>query len=117
MSPTAPTFVTLNNELNKAHGRIRELEARETELVAHNRTLCAVMEELTNADHPRKTADITPSSDKDSDGGLSTGDHLKHPRQRPGPTPQPPRPAVNPTSPRASATGTSRVKTRRFPYV
>ena len=31
MSPTAPTFVTLNDQLNKAHRRIRELQARETE--------------------------------------------------------------------------------------
>jgi cell division protein FtsB len=45
VSPTAPTFVTLNNQLNKAHHRIRQLEARETELVAHNRTLCALIEE------------------------------------------------------------------------
>ena len=34
MSPTAPTFVVLNDQLTKAHRRIRELEARETELLA-----------------------------------------------------------------------------------
>lgn len=34
MSPAAPTFGTLNNQLNKAHQRIRELEAREAELLA-----------------------------------------------------------------------------------
>lgn len=51
MSPTAPTYVTLNNQLTQAHSRIRELEARETELVAHNRTLCAVMDELSNEEH------------------------------------------------------------------
>ncbi len=34
MSPTSPTFVALNDQLNKAHRRIRELEARELELVA-----------------------------------------------------------------------------------
>ena len=28
MSPTAPTIVTLNDQLNKAHRRIRELQAR-----------------------------------------------------------------------------------------
>jgi hypothetical protein len=41
MSPTRPTFVTLNDRLNKAHHRIRELEARETELLAQVRTLSA----------------------------------------------------------------------------
>jgi hypothetical protein len=46
MSPTAPNFGTLNDQLNKAHRRIRELEARETELVAHNRALCAAIEKL-----------------------------------------------------------------------
>jgi hypothetical protein len=52
MSPTAPTFVTLNDQLNKAHRRIRELQARETELLAQNRTLCAVINELTDDDPP-----------------------------------------------------------------
>lgn len=46
MSPTAPTIVTLNDQLNKAHRRIRELQARETELLNQNRTLCAVIAEL-----------------------------------------------------------------------
>jgi hypothetical protein len=62
MSPTAPTFVTLNNQLAKAHRRIRELEARETELVAHNRILCAAIEGLTE-DHPCRAADVTSSLD------------------------------------------------------
>jgi hypothetical protein len=53
VSPTAPTFGTLNDQLNKAHHRIRELKVRETELLAHNRTLCAVVTELTNDDHAR----------------------------------------------------------------
>ena len=48
MSPTAPTLVTLNDQLNKAHHRIRELQARETELLAQNRTLRAVITELTD---------------------------------------------------------------------
>jgi hypothetical protein len=48
MSPAAPTFVILNARLIKAHHRIRELEARESELVARNRTLCAVNEQLTS---------------------------------------------------------------------
>ena len=46
MSPTAPTLVTLNDQLNKAHQRIRELQAREAELLAQNRTLCAIITEL-----------------------------------------------------------------------
>jgi hypothetical protein len=43
VSPTSPTFVALNLQLNKAHGRIRELEARETDLLTRNRILCAVI--------------------------------------------------------------------------
>jgi hypothetical protein len=49
MSPTAPTFVTLNDQLHRAHRRIRELEARETELFADNRTLRAAITELTSS--------------------------------------------------------------------
>jgi hypothetical protein len=116
MSPTAPTLVTLNNQLNKAHRRIRELEARETELVAHNTTLCAVIEELTEG-HPR-AADVTASADDGGDGRPNTGDPFKHPRQRlGGPTPQSPTPVVNPTPAGASTAGADRVKTMRFPFV
>jgi hypothetical protein len=43
MSPTTPTFATLNNRLNKAHHRIRELEARETELLGQVKTLSAAI--------------------------------------------------------------------------
>ena len=50
MSPTAPTIVRLNDQLNKAHRQIRELQARETELLAQNRNLCAVITELTDED-------------------------------------------------------------------
>jgi cell division protein FtsB len=49
MSPTSPTFIALNQQLNKAHQRIRELEARETDLLARNRTLCAVIAEFTTS--------------------------------------------------------------------
>jgi hypothetical protein len=56
VSPTAPTFGTLNDQLTKAHRRIRELEARETELLAHNRTLRAVITEITHADHSQVPA-------------------------------------------------------------
>ena len=60
MSPTAPTIVTLNDQLNKAHRRIRELQARETELLAQNRTLCAVITELTDED-ARTAAELCSS--------------------------------------------------------
>jgi hypothetical protein len=43
MSPTRPTFTALNDRLNKAHNRIRELEARETELLARVGTLGAAI--------------------------------------------------------------------------
>ena len=57
MSPAAPTFGTLNDQLNKAHHRIRELEAREAELLAQNSALCAVITELTHDDHARTAAE------------------------------------------------------------
>jgi len=117
VSPTTPTLVTLNDQLNKAHNRIRELEARETELLAHNRTLRAAITELTHDDHPRTPADLTSSSDDGSDG-FGIGNHPgKHTSQRLGPKPQSQKPLVNPASAPASATGTTRVKTRRFPNV
>jgi hypothetical protein len=56
VSPTAPTFVILNDELIKAHRRIRELEARATALLAQNRALCAVITELTDDNHARSAA-------------------------------------------------------------
>ena len=62
MSPTAPTFVTLNDRLNKAHRRIRELQARETELLAHNRTLHAVITELTDDDHAHRRRTLLESA-------------------------------------------------------
>ena len=113
MSPTAPTFVTLNDQLTRAHRRIRELEARKTELLAHNRALRAALSALTDDDHPRTAASLTASSVDDSDG-FRIGDHRdKHTHQRLGPQPQSQKPLVNP----ASATGATRVKTRRFPHV
>jgi hypothetical protein len=84
VSPTAPTFVTLNDQLTKAHSRIRELEARETELLARNRTLRAVITELTHDDHPR-TAELASLSNDGSDG-FGIGDHPgKHTHRRPRP--------------------------------
>jgi hypothetical protein len=56
VSPTSPTFVALNQQLNKAHHRIRELEARETDLLARNRTLCAVITENTTS--PQWSQDV-----------------------------------------------------------
>jgi hypothetical protein len=58
VSPTAPTFGILNDRLANAHRRIRELEARETELLAHNSTLRAVIDELTDKDHSRSAAEL-----------------------------------------------------------
>lgn len=117
MSPTAPTFVTLNDQLNKAHRRIRELEARATELFADNRTLRAAIIELTDADHPRTAAVLTSSSNDASDG-LGIGDQRgKHTHSRLVPGPQSQKPLVKPAAAPASAKGVNPVKTRRFPYV
>jgi hypothetical protein len=115
VSPTAPTFGTLNDQLNKAHHRIRELEARETELLAHNRTLCAVITELTHDDDAR-AAELTSLTNDGSDG-FGIGDRVpEHTSQRLGPAPRaqtlaPPGPSS------VSPAGTTHVKTRRFPYV
>jgi hypothetical protein len=48
LSPTPPSFVALNDRLNKAHRRIRELESGEAELLAQISTLRAVVTELTH---------------------------------------------------------------------
>ena len=82
MSPTAPTFGTLNDQLNKAHHRIRELKARETELLAHNKTLCAVVTELINDEHARTAAELGSSplhawsANDGSDGRRGIGDQV-----------------------------------------
>ena len=116
MSPTAPTLVTLNDQLNKAHQRIRELQAREIELLAQNRTLHAVITELTDED-ARTAAELcssplpTPSS---NDVRFGVGEHAS---QGLGPAAQSPTPAQSSAPASAPATGRSRVKTRRSPYV
>ena len=117
MSPTAPTFATLNDQLNKAHRRIRELQARETDLLAQNRTLHAVITELTD-DDARTAAELcsrplpTPSS-RDVRVGIG-----KQASQRLGTAAQSPTPAKRSApTPAASGTGRARVKTRRSPYV
>ena len=118
MSPTAPTFATLNDELNKAHRRIRELQARETEVLAQNRTLCAVITELIHEDHPRTAAELTSSPNDGSDDRFGIGDQVgSHTSQRPSPAERSPAPAKPPESASASGTGAARVKTRRFPHV
>ena len=117
MSPTAPTLVTLNDQLNKAHRRIRELQARETELLAQNRTLCAVITELTHDDHAGTAAGLcssplpTPSS---SDVRSGIGEHAS---QGLGPAAPSPTPAKSSAPTPASGAGRNRVKTRRSPYV
>jgi hypothetical protein len=118
MSPTAPTFATLNNELTKAHRRIRELQARETELLAQNRTLCTAITELTHEDARTPTdrcsipLPIPTSSDVRFDIGDQVGSHTS---QRLSPAERSPAPVKPPR--RSSGSGTARVKTRRFPYV
>jgi hypothetical protein len=111
VSPTAPTFITLNDQLNKAHHRIRELEARETELLAHNRTLCALITELTHDDHPRTAAELTSSSNESGDG-FGVGDQLsQHTRRRRLDKAASQALAENPAP--ANGTGTNRMRTRR----
>jgi hypothetical protein len=117
MSPTGPTFFTLNNQLTKAHRRIRDLEARETELLARNKLLCAVIDELTDDDCQRQAANVTASSDNCGEGRLNIGDAIERACHRIGPTGPSTKPAANSTSAGAPATGTTRAKTRRFPYV
>ena len=119
MSPTAPTLVTLNDQLNKAHQRIRELQARETELLAQNRTLHAVITELTDKD-TRTAAELcssplpTSPPHDGSDGRFGIGEHAS---QGLGPAAQSPTPAKSSAPAPASGTGRTRVKTRRSPYV
>ena len=117
MSPTAPTFATLNDQLNKAHRRIRELQARETALLAQNRTLCAVITDFIHED-PRAAAELTSSPGDGSDDRFGIGDQVgEHTSQRPSPAQRSPAPATPPELASASGTGAARVKTRRFPYV
>ena len=115
MSPTAPTLVTLNDRLNKAHQRIRELQARETELLTQNRTLHAVITELTDED-ARTAAELCSSplpAPSSSDVRVGMGVHAS---QRLGTAAQSPTPAKSSAPTPASGTGRNR-KTRRSPYV
>jgi len=119
VSPTAPTFSTLNDRLNKAHRRIRELEARETELLAQNRALGIAIVELTDDDSARNYTEppSIPLPTPSSCDGFGIGDHVKHTRERLGPVAHSQAPAQIPARSSVSGTGTTRVKTKRSPYV
>ena len=121
MSPTAPTFVALNDQLNKAHHRIRELEAGEAELLAQIRILCAVITDLTHEVHARSAVELTSSSlqtsspDDDSVGRFGIGDQVgKHTTQRARPpAAHSQATASRPAPASTSRTETTRTKTRR----
>jgi hypothetical protein len=113
VSPTAPTFATLNDELNKAHHRIRELEARETELLTQRRTLCAVITELTGERSAAELCSSALQASPSNDGGddrFGIGDHVgEQSGQLLGPAARPPVPADTPAPVSASGTVTARV--------
>jgi hypothetical protein len=116
VSPTTPTFVTLNDQLIKAHRRIRELQARETELLAQNRTLHAVITELTDED-ARTAAELCSSplpTLSSNDVRVGIGEHAS---QRLGTAAQSPTLAKSCAPTPASGTARNRVKTRRSPHV
>jgi hypothetical protein len=75
VSPTVPTFATLNDQLNQAHRRIRELQARERELLAQNSALRAVIAEFKQEDHRCTAAEHTSSPNDGSAGrfGINAG--------------------------------------------
>ena len=92
MSPTSPTFVALNDRLNKAHHRIRELEVGEAKLLAQIRILCAVITDLTHEVHARSAVELTSSPlptalpDDGSDDRSGIGDQVgKQKTQRASP--------------------------------
>lgn len=117
MSPTSPTFVALNDQLNKAHHRIRELEAGEAELLAQIRILCAVITELTHEVHARSAVELasstvqTSSPDDGSGGRFSIGDHIdkSHTAQRA----RPPAAHSQATDSHPAPASTSRIGTKR----
>ena len=104
------------DQLNKAHHRIRELEARESELLAENRSLCTVITELTHEVHARTAVELTSSplqtsSPNDgSDGRFGIGDQVgKHTTQRA----RPPVAHSQATAKRPAPASTSRLGTKR----
>lgn len=121
MSPTAPTFVALNDQLNKAHRRIRELEAGEAELLAQIRILCAVITDLTHEVQARSAVELTSSPlqtsspDDDGVGGFGIGDQVGKPtalRARP-PAAHAQAATGRPAPASTSRVGTKRTKTQR----
>jgi hypothetical protein len=121
VSPTSPTFVALNERLNKAHHRIRELEAGEAELLAQIRILCAVITELTHEVHTRSAVELassplqTSSHDDGSDGRFGIGDQVgKQTAQRArAPAAQSQATAGRPAPASTPRIGPKRMKTRR----
>jgi hypothetical protein len=115
VSPTSPTFVALNNQLNKAHHRIRELEAGEAELLAQIRILCAVITELTHEVHARSAVELSSStvqtsSPDDDSGRFGIGNHVgTHTTQRA----RPPAAHSQATAGRPAPASTSRIGTKR----
>jgi hypothetical protein len=121
VSPTAPTLVTLNDQLNKAHHRIRELEAGEAELLAQIRILCAVITELTQEVHARSAVEVTSSPLQPSSPGDGSDDMFGIGDQVGTDTTARARPTVahsqatasRPAPASTSRTGTKRTKTRQ----
>lgn len=121
MSPTSPTFIALNDQLIKAHHRIRELEAGEAELLAQIRILCAVISELTHDVHARSAVELTSSTvqtsspDEGIDCSLGIGDQVgTHTTQRARPPVAHSQAAAGRPAPAStSRIGTKRAKTRR----
>jgi hypothetical protein len=121
VSPTAPTFVALNDRLNKAHHRIRELEAGERELLAQIRILCAVITDLTHEVQEPSAVELTSgplqtsSPDDGNDGGFGIGDQVGKSTTQRGrpPVARSPSTASRPAPTPTSRTVTKRAKTRR----
>ncbi len=118
MSPTVPTFATLNDELNQAHRRIRELQAREAELLAENKTLSTVIAEYIHEDHRRAAAEHTSSPNICTADGVGSGDQVGgHNSERVSLPERLPGQGKPPGRSSGSGIGATAVKTKQFPYV
>jgi hypothetical protein len=118
VSPTVPTFATLNDELNQAHRRIRELQAREAELLAENNTLSTVIAKYIHEDHRRTAAEHTSSPNIGTHDGVGISDQVGgHSSERVSLPERSPGPGKPPRRPSGSGVGTTGVKTKQFPYV
>jgi hypothetical protein len=122
VSPTSPTFVTLNDRLNKAHHRIRELESGEAELLAQIRILCAVITDLTHEVHARSAVELTSSPvqtstpDDGSGSRFGIGDHVDKSDMTQSACPPVAHAQANASRPAPASTsriGAKRAKTRR----